>query len=66
MIAFAALLLAGNAAAATPSWHDSIDWQGKRAAVTASSEGGYVLHGPFGERDMPAAGSRVRTASASS
>ena len=63
MIAFAALLLAGNAAAATPSWHDSIDWQRKRAAVSASSEGGYVLHGPFGERDIPAAGSGVRTAS---
>ncbi len=62
MIVLAALLLAGSAAAATPAWHDSLDWQGKRAAVSASSEGGYVLHGPFGQRDIPAAASSVATA----
>ncbi|HJR11309.1 MAG TPA: Six-hairpin glycosidase-like protein, partial [Rhodanobacteraceae bacterium] len=63
MIALAALLLAGSAAAATPAWHDSLDWQGKRAAVTASFHGGYVLHGPFGERDISAAAWNVHTAS---
>ena len=63
MIALAALLLAGSSAVAAPAWRDSLDWQGKRATVTASSNGGYVLHGPFGERGIPAAGSGVRTGS---
>jgi hypothetical protein len=63
VIALAALLLAGSAAAAAPTWHDSLDWQDKRAAVSASSGGGYVLHGPFGQRDIPAAVSSVGTAS---
>ena len=63
MIALAALLLAGSAAAAAPSWHDGLEWQGKRAAVTATSDGGYVLRGPFGRRDVPAAASSVGTAS---
>jgi hypothetical protein len=63
MIALAALLLAGSAAAATPSWHDNIDWQGKRAMMTVSSNGGYALRGPFGERDIPAAAWTVRTGS---
>jgi hypothetical protein len=63
VIALAALLLAGHAAAAAPAWHDGLEWQGKRAAVTASSAGSYVLHGPFGQRDIPAAASSVATAS---
>ena len=63
MIALAALLLAGSNAAATPVWHESLEWQGKRAAITASSNGDYVLRGPFGVRDIPAAASTVRTAS---
>jgi len=63
MIALAALLLAGSAAAAAPSWHDSLDWQRKRAAVAATADGGYVLHGPFGERTIPEASRHTRTAS---
>ena len=63
MIALAALLLAGSNAAATPAWHESLEWQGKRAAITASSNGDYVLRGPFGVRDIRAAASTVRTAS---
>ncbi|MBU6478854.1 MAG: Six-hairpin glycosidase-like protein, partial [Xanthomonadaceae bacterium] len=63
MIALAALLLAGSTAAATPVWHDSLEWQGKRAAVTTSSHGGYVLHGQSGERNVPTGSWDVRTAS---
>jgi hypothetical protein len=63
VIAFAALLLAGSAAAAAPTWHDAIDWQGERTTVTAASGGGHVLHGPFGERSIPAAERRTQTAS---
>ena len=63
MIALAALWLAGSSAAAAPSWHDNLEWQGKRAAVTATADDGYVLHGPFGQRDIPAGASSVGTAS---
>lgn len=62
MIALVALLLAGNAATAAPSWHDGLEWQGKHAAVTASKDG-YLLRGPFGQRDIPAGASSVGTAS---
>ena len=62
MIALATLLLAGSAAAAVPPWHDGIEWQGKHATVAASKDG-YVLRGPFGQRDIPAGASGVSTAS---
>jgi hypothetical protein len=54
--------LAG-AAAAAPAWHEGLAWQGKHAAVTASSDGTHVLHGPFGERTIPAAARHTQTAS---
>ena len=63
MIAFVALLLAGSGVVAAPAWHDGLDWQGKHASITASSQGGYVLHGPFGQREIPVAASSVGTAS---
>ena len=63
MIAIAALLLAGSAATAAPAWHDGLEWQGERASITTSSRGGYLLRGPFGQRGIPAAVSRVDTAS---
>ena len=62
MIALAALLLAGSAAAA-PSWHDGLEWQGKHAAVTESFHGSYVLRGPSGERTIPEPTRRAYTAS---
>jgi len=62
VIALAALLLAGSAAAA-PSWHDGLEWQGKHAAVTESFHGSYVLRGPSGERTIPEPTRRAYTAS---
>ena len=59
MIVLAAVVLAGSLGAATPAWHDSLQWQGQQATMTAQAKGGYVLRGPFGTRDIPAPKSRV-------
>lgn len=63
MIVLAAVVLAGSLGAATPAWHDSLQWQGQQATMTAQAKGGYVLRGLFGTRDIPAPKSRVETAS---
>ncbi|MBS0380850.1 MAG: Six-hairpin glycosidase-like protein [Proteobacteria bacterium] len=63
MIALAAAWLAASVGALAPVWQDGIDWHGQHAEVAAQSGGGYVLHGPFGERAIPAAKRSVQTAS---
>ena len=63
MIVFTAAALAGSLATATPGWHDNLRWQGQQVTMTAQAEGGFVLRGPFGTRDVPASKSSVQTAS---
>ncbi|HEX5960751.1 MAG TPA: Six-hairpin glycosidase-like protein [Rhodanobacteraceae bacterium] len=63
MIPAALLMLATTAVQAAPAWHTSLEWRGQTASVAAQADGGYVLHGPFGERAIPAATWRVETAS---
>ncbi len=62
MIALAAAVLAVTLAA-SPPWHASVHWRGQRAGITANADGSYSLHGPFGERDIPAPALYVQTAS---
>ncbi|HET6905499.1 MAG TPA: Six-hairpin glycosidase-like protein [Rhodanobacteraceae bacterium] len=45
-------------------WHDSLEWRGQTASMTAQSGGGFLLRGAHGERSIPAQPLRVQTASA--
>ena len=57
----AGMLAAGQGAAA--DWHGGLSWQGREAAVTAASDGGFVLHSPAGERRIGAQRLAAHTAS---
>ena len=48
--------------AAGDSWHDQLSWRGQRAHMAATASG-YVLSGPFGQRDIGTQAMRVDTAS---
>ncbi|WNL45906.1 Six-hairpin glycosidase-like protein [Dyella sp. BiH032] len=61
-----ATLLAGMLAAGpgnAADWRGGLSWQGREAAVTAASGGGFVLHGPSGERRIGAQRLAAHTAS---
>jgi len=59
-----ALVLAVTASAATaPSSNSRLEWQGQTATMTATPDGAFVLHGPFGERQIGAQAYVVHTAS---
>jgi hypothetical protein len=61
-----ALVLTGMLAAApaaTDEWHGGLAWQGKEAAMTAVSDGGFVLRYPGGERRVGAQKRQAHTAS---
>lgn len=62
--ALLAATLAAGAPAAAADWHDQLDWQGQVAGITTTADGGFVLHGPAGERRIGAQPLRTDTASA--
>lgn len=49
--------------ATQPTWHTHLEWQGHEASMQRTADGGYVLHGPFGERAIAAPTRRAHTAS---
>ncbi|HET6913258.1 MAG TPA: Six-hairpin glycosidase-like protein [Rhodanobacteraceae bacterium] len=63
MIALAAIALAASVATQAPQWHDSLQWRGQAASMTAQSDGGFLLHDAQGERSIPAQPLHVQTAS---
>lgn len=63
-LAFAcALLLAGSAQASVIGANDDIQWNGRRAGMSAQADGSFVLHASSGDRAITAQKLSVHTAS---
>ncbi|HWX66855.1 MAG TPA: Six-hairpin glycosidase-like protein [Rhodanobacter sp.] len=63
MAAALAIAIAGSAGSPTERGHDGLDWRGQHAGMTLTSDGGYVLHAPGGERRIAGQPLAAHTAS---